>query len=211
MLYFDTLPKVISSDESGKLLVLTNIVTRAKILEKLQDNPMLFYTYSIQDGDTPEIIAHKYYKDPFKYWMILYSNQILDPVWQWPMDYNSLVEYCLSKYEEAAIEVGLPTYEYITGTIHHFEKIETTIDNISGQKTTKTYIVTEEVYDSLSTPTSSTYTLNDGNTVTYELDKKPVYILEYEETLNESRREIKILNETYVFRMEEQFKELMSS
>lgn len=211
MLYFDTLPKVISSDESGKLLVLTNIVTRAKILEKLQDNPMLFYTYSIQDGDTPEIISHKYYKDPFKYWMILYSNQILDPVWQWPMDYNSLVEYCLSKYEDAANQAGQPTYEYITGTIHHFEKIETTIDNISGQKTTKTYIVTEEVYDSLSTPTSSTYTLNDGNTVTYELDKKPVYILEYEETLNESRREIKILNETYVFRMEEQFKELMSS
>jgi hypothetical protein len=172
---------------------------------------MLFYTYSIQDGDTPEILAHKYYSDPFKYWIILYSNQILDPVWQWPMDYASLVEYCLSKYEADALEAGQPTYEYITATIHHFEKIETTIDNISKQETTKTFIITEDTYNSLSTPTSNTYTLNDGNTVTYQLNKRPVYILEYEEILNESRREIKIMNETYVVRMEEQLEDLMSS
>jgi hypothetical protein len=33
----------------------------------------------MRDTDTPEIIAHKLYGDPNKYWIILLANQILDP------------------------------------------------------------------------------------------------------------------------------------
>ena len=78
MLYFDTLPKIITPDQNGQPILLTNIMVRAKLLEELENNPMLFYQYSIQDGDTPEIIADKYYNDSYRYWIILYSNKVGD-------------------------------------------------------------------------------------------------------------------------------------
>jgi hypothetical protein len=61
MLYFNTLPKVLTPDQNGNYILMTNILSRASLIEELQDNPMLFYKYNIQDGDTPEIIAEKYY------------------------------------------------------------------------------------------------------------------------------------------------------
>ena len=93
MLYFDTLPKIITADQNGNFIVLTNLLVRAKLLDELQNNPMLFYTYSIQDGDTPEIVADKYYGDPFAFWIILYSNQILDPIWNWPLTYQEFLNF----------------------------------------------------------------------------------------------------------------------
>ena len=65
MLYFNTLPKVITPDQNGNYILMTNILTRATLIEELQNNPMLFYTYNIQDGDTPEIIAEKYYNETY--------------------------------------------------------------------------------------------------------------------------------------------------
>jgi len=62
MLYFNTLPKIFTPDQNGNYILMTNILTRAKLVEKLQNNPMLFYKYTIQDGDTPEILAEKYYE-----------------------------------------------------------------------------------------------------------------------------------------------------
>ena len=91
MLYFNTLPKVITPDQNGNYILMTNILTRATLIEELQNNPMLFYTYSIQEGDTPEIISEKYYGDPYKYWIVLYSNQIMDPIWNWPLNYEQFL------------------------------------------------------------------------------------------------------------------------
>ena len=65
MLYFDTLPKVLMRDQNGNRIILTNIMSRASILENLQNNSIVFYKYNIQEGDTPETVAHKYYGDPY--------------------------------------------------------------------------------------------------------------------------------------------------
>ena len=91
MFYFNTLPKIITPDQNGIPILMTNLLARAKLIDELKDNTMLFYSYLIKDGDTPEIIADKYYGDPYKYWIVLYSNNLLDPLWDWPMQYNQLM------------------------------------------------------------------------------------------------------------------------
>lgn len=80
MLYFDTLPKILMDDQNGNPILLTNLVSRAALIEDLKNNPMLFYKYTIQEGDTPEIVAEKYYGDAYRYWIVLYSNELMDPV-----------------------------------------------------------------------------------------------------------------------------------
>ena len=58
MRYFNSLPNLITTDNKGNLLALKNLLVRTSLLTKLQENPLLFYKYDLQEGDTPEIVAN---------------------------------------------------------------------------------------------------------------------------------------------------------
>ena len=207
MLYFNTLPKILTPDESGNPILLTNILTRAKLLEDLENNPMLFYRYDIQDSDTPEIIASKYYGDPNRFWLITYSNQILDPVWDWPLPFQQFLEYIESKYaDEAGAE---PPVEYTTRTIYAYQKIVNTTDNTTLQTTENIVTIDYATYQSL-IPSTNTYTLPGGKTCTIAITGNAQTIYDYEYELNEAKRNIKILNENYAGQMEQTFVDVMS-
>ena len=209
MLYFDTLPKVINTDAKGNSIVLTNLMARAKLQEQLLNNPMLFYSYSIQDGDTPEIIAHKYYEDPFKYWIILYSNQIMDPLWDWPLNYTKFSEYLDAKYAAIAEEHSMTPLEYVRSTIYQYQKVTITVDLYSDVATTTKTTIDENTYNTLM-PSTNTYTLPNGQQTKVTIDKTIVYVYDYELDLNESKRQIKIMNSAYIRQMERQLIEVMS-
>lgn len=209
MLYFNTLPKILTLDESGNPILLTNILTRAKLIEELQNNPMLFYKYDIQDGDTPEIVASKYYGDPNRFWLVTYSNQILDPVWDWPLPYQQFLEYIDSKYAVEAAEADQTPFEYTNTTNWAYQKIVSTTDNSTQQTTISTTTIDYDTFIAL-VPSTNTYNLPDGKTCTIEIAKKEITIFDYEFELNESKRNIKILNEAYAGQMEQTFSEIMS-
>lgn len=209
MLYFNTLPKILTPDQNGNYIAMTNLMARAKLLDELQDNPMLFYKYSIQESDTPEIVADKYYGDSYRYWVVLYANQILDPVWQWPLPYNQFLLYLDEKYAEAANTANLSPYDYTKQTVYEYQKIIKTTDNSTSNTTTKVVAISSQEYANVSTGTS-TYIIPNSGTCTITTDKTIKYIYDYEYDLNESRREIKLLDSFYVGQMEEQFSVLMN-
>ena len=64
-MYFSDFPKIIYDAEGkGNIAVVTNLLRRVAIRSKIKDNVMLYDTYDIRSGDTPESIAHKLYDDP---------------------------------------------------------------------------------------------------------------------------------------------------
>lgn len=209
MFYFNTLPKIITPDENGNSIILTNLVTRARLIEQLQNNPMLFYEYAIQDGDTPEIIAEKYYGDPFRYWIILLSNEIFDPLWDWPLSDQMFLQYIDTKYATEAEDAGQTPFEYTNTTIYKYEKIITTTNSVSGDENVVKVSITQTQYNALS-PSSTTFSLPDG-ICTIDITKEQITIFDYESDLNQSRRQIKILNNSYVDEMERVFKDVMGS
>jgi hypothetical protein len=194
-------------------------MARSKILDNLQDNALLFYTYNIQEGDTPEIIAHKYYEDPYRYWIVLYVNKLMDPLWDWPMNYQTFNDYLVAKYDaeyklavQAETTTATSTYGYVQSTVYRYEKIITTTDLYSNKVTVKKNSINFDDYYAL-TESTVTYKIPSvlGETqVTVSISKNIVYIYDYENDLNESRREIKLLNKIFVGNIEEQFKQLMS-
>ena len=227
MLYFDTLPKVLNQDQNGNYILLTNLLARARILEDLQDNAVVFYKYNIQEGDTPETVAHKYYGDPYKYWIVMYSNQLMDPLWNWPMNYQTFTDYLIAKYDaeyklavEAETTTAISTYGYVQSTVYRYEKITTTTDSESNLVTVTKNSIDFDDYYALAESTT-TYNIPGiplksapdayvkPTRVTVSISKNIVYIYDYENDLNESRREIKLLNQAFVGDMEEQFKTLM--
>ena len=210
MLYFETLPKILTPDQNGKYILLTNLMARGALVEDLQNNPMLFYKYSMQDGDTPEIIAEKYYSDPYKYWIVLYSNQILDPLWEWPLPYNQFSGYIANKYTTEAEAENKTPLEYTQTTIYRYEKITKTKDSYSENVTETVSPVSFTEYSSL-TPSNNTYDLPSGLKCEVDISKRAVTIYDYEYEKNEARREIKIMDSAYASQMEQQLKAIMGS
>jgi hypothetical protein len=196
MQYFNSLPKIIYTDENGSSSVRTNLLARASIIPSLFSNPLLYYQYDIQDSDTPETVAHKYYNDSYRYWIILFSNQMFDPQWDWPLTTNQFNAYIADKY---------PT-EDVYSTIHHYEKVITQTNN--DTVTTSNVIIDEDSYNNL-TPSTHSYILPTGS-VTVKTDKKIVSVYEYELSVNESKRTINLINSRYVNQIETQFKKLLS-
>ena len=199
MKYFNTLPKIITSDNNSNSILLTNIMARASIIPENLKNPVLYYTYDIQEGDTPEIIAHKYYDDSYRYWIVLLANQITDPQWDWPMSSSTFSSYLSNKYDANT---------NIYSTIHHYEKTSTQLEQSTKTITTNTTITG---YDEFLTVVegSSSYTLPSG-IVTVTTSKRAVSYFTYESELNESKRNIKLLNKSYVEEFETELKRLMS-
>ena len=218
MKYFNSLPSITTSDFNGNAISLKNILTRATLLPQLQNNPLLFYTYTTQDGDTPETVAYKYYGDQYRYWIVLYGNESLDPQFDWPLSSKQFGDYIINKYTNDAANFynisntsinSSQVLAYTQNTIHHYERVIVTTDNTSGTQSIKTLNVTEEEVLSTITGTQK-ITFNDGSTATQQLYFNYVSIYDYENTLNENKRHIKLINKSYIGAMESQFQTLMS-
>ena len=197
MQYFDTLPKVIYT-QNGVSNVFVDLMARVSVIPKLLKDPALYYTYDIREGDTPEIIAHKYYGDSYRYWIVLFVNELLDPIWDWPMSSNDLSKYLVKKYGE-----GYNVYS----EIHHYEKLITQFDYGTNTTTSNKVNVDEDTYNAI-VPQTNLFSLPTGD-VSIAVDKSAVSVYDYKNDLNESKRNIKILNSLYVDQLETQFKNLM--
>jgi hypothetical protein len=197
MNYFESLPKIVTITPKGTS-ILTNIMARASIIQSVLNNPLLYYTYDIQDGDTPEIVAHKYYGSSYYYWVLMYTNQLTDPLWDWPLSGRNFDAYIEQKYTE---------FDPYTRT-HHYEKIITQVD--AGTNTTTENMVNISLIDYIVLQeTTTTYSLPTGQ-VTVSIRKKAVSYYEHELNLNESKRTIKILNKVYLTQFEDELRKLMS-
>ena len=199
MQYFDILPKLIHTDAVGTSKIVTNLMSRVSIIPQLLKNPLNYYEYDIQDGDTPEIIAHKYYGDSYRYWIVMLSNELIDPQWDWPMNNRVFAKYLENKYPNIQT----------SSTIHHYEKIITQYDIDSMTTTINKIQITEDVYNGLPTTQTTTYTLPAGNVV-ITVETNAVSIYDYELELNEDKRSIKLLNSIYVNQIETEYQKLMS-
>ena len=198
MQYFDTLPKIVQYDSKGTARIFTNLLARASVIPELLKNPALYYQYDIQDGDTPEIVAHKYYGDSYRYWIVLFVNEILDPQWGWPLSQKDFIAYINKKYNGSTS---------IYSDAHHYEKILTQYDYGTNITTTNKVIVDEDTYNSI-VPQTNNFSLPTGQ-VSITVGKSAISIYDYELDLNEQKRNIRLLNTAYTNQVEEEFKKLM--
>lgn len=210
MKYFDSLPYLVTTDYNGNTYALKNLLIRTELIPQLSKNPLLFYKYDLQDGDTPEIIGNKYYGDSYRYWITLYSNpNILDPQWDWPLSSQQFEAYLIDKYSTAAGGSN-HVLTYTQGTIHHYEKIVTTVDNSTGTTAIKTVEVDLTTYNSIQ-PFTQTQAFSNGTSVTYTLSKNIVSIYDYELQINEGKRNINLIKSSYASSIESQYQNLVKS
>ena len=115
-MYFKSFP-VIPYDSKGDLQFkdVTNLLRRVGMRTKLKTNTFLYDTYSVKEGETPEMIAHKLYGDSELHWIVLLVNEITDRYHQWPMSGMQFLDYINDKYSNP-------------DGVHHYETTQTSGD-----------------------------------------------------------------------------------
>jgi hypothetical protein len=200
--YFSNFPKIqydIAGTQYSNYQTITNIFFRVRFLREVLANASAYYLHQVKDGDTPEILAEKAYGDSEAYWMILLANEIVDPMFDWPMDSRTFQNYIVGKYgsiENAKI------------TTHHYEKVvrrengnvtsETRFIINQDKLTTTELTVPYDYYEGLAeTQSVSTYNLEDNSTVIETIYREAISNYDYEEAQNDKRRAIKIPKKQY--------------
>jgi len=206
MRYFDSLPNTLTIDYSGNAVVVKNILTKAVLPVSVLYNPLVFYRYDVQDHDTPESIANKYYGDSYRFWLVLLPNQIIDPQWDWPMSQSLFSDYLNDKYSTVAAANNQSVIQYTNSTIYSYIKEVSTTDVISQNTTTTLYTIDANAY---ANTTVNTITDKSGF-VTQSVTKYAQNIFDYETGLNEAKRSIYLIKSNYASTIESQFQKLMS-
>ena len=97
--YFRYFPKTIYSlNGSNSLDTVTNLTASFSFDESLTENSISYYQYTVPDGETPEIVANKFYGSSEKHWIVLKMNNIFDVKTDWPLEQRVLDETIRSKY-----------------------------------------------------------------------------------------------------------------
>tara|TARA_Y100001951_G_scaffold91312_1_gene85216 strand:+ start:44 stop:571 length:528 start_codon:yes stop_codon:yes gene_type:complete len=119
-MYFENFPLILyDSVGDGQFKIVTNLLKRVGVRSKVKTNVMIFDTYDVKEGETPEIIADKLYDDPELHWIVLLMNNVTDRYHQWPMNNNQFLSYMNDKYTDQ-------------DATHHYE-----ISQVSGDTTIK--------------------------------------------------------------------------
>jgi len=115
MSYFSKFPKILYSTSLGVAnpKAVTNIIAKVNFLSETVNNTSIFYEYFVKDGERPEDIANKMYKDPTKHWIILLSNNINDPQYDWVLSMRAFEDYVSKKYSSITFALN-PTETFNT-------------------------------------------------------------------------------------------------
>ena len=143
-MYFKNMPKIYyDSMNTGQPKVVTNIMRRVAVRAKIKTNTLLFDTYEVKEGETPESIAHKLYGDTELHWIVLMMNDVVDRFHQWPLNFSQFNQFLADKYDNVD---GVHHYEVAQSSGDTDVKIEvynsyalyTGDDNFYGTTTTVT-------------------------------------------------------------------------
>jgi hypothetical protein len=206
--FFKYFPKTVYNlDDSFGLDAITNLTTTFSFDDNILQNSILYYEYTISDGETPEIVSHKIYGSSEKHWLIMKMNGISDVKNDWPLDQISFNDAVDAKYANSA-NVGESGIEWARSNIHSYYKIETRRLVLSGEETVDTIQIDANTYANVSSYSTS-YTLPDNFVVNLSVDKKAKTHYDYEIEENELKRNIKILKREYIDIIEKEFREIM--
>ena len=99
-MYFENFPLIIyDSVGDSNFKVVTNLLKRVALRSNVRANTLLYDTYDVKEGETPEMIADKLYGDSNLHWVVLYVNGITDRYHQWPMSTPQFLAFLNDKYD----------------------------------------------------------------------------------------------------------------
>lgn len=181
MPYFDKFKRINYQDEE-----VINIFDSILMKYKEISHNSLYFKYSIKEGEKPEHIAFDLYGDATLHWVILLTNKIVDPNFDW----------YLSNWE---VEANTKQ-KYVDGKngLHHYEVLKD-FDRFKEGDWTDSYYNEVELVE---------YLAANNNQLPVEIT--PITNYQYEYAENEKRREINVIAPNHIGIITSNFDEMLS-
>ena len=168
-----------------------NLFRRGFLREDIFQDLTFFTKYQVRGDDRPDNVAFEIYKDSTLDWLVLTANNIVNIQDEWPIPNSVFDELMTERYG---------SYENLIGGIHHYETVEVkdardvVIVN-KGLQVESTYSVT--FFDERA---------GDMKTVTPTI---PITNYQYEQKINEAKRNIYLLKPKYLQVVRDDLEDLM--
>jgi len=187
--YVSRLPNAKISD----YITVKNLFKRGTLADDIFQDLTIFTKYEIKGDDRPDNVANKVYQDPDLDWVILLSNNIINIQSEWPMPQRDFDRYLLDKYE---------TYEKLN-EVHHYETLE--CKNLVGAVVVPKGLWVESDYS------VTYYDWYAGAEMTKSSSDIVVSVTnyEYEDNLENEKRNIYLLKARYLNIIKDDLKEMM--
>ena len=180
--YFSYLPNFdyisrLSESKISDYVQVKNLFKRTKIKETIFGDISNFTKYKIIGNERPDQVAFKIYGDQNLDWLVMLTNNILNYQNEWPMQQEAFYKYLIKKYgsDEKLLET------------HHYETKEV--------KSSLGIII---VPKGLEVPSTYSVTFYDAGAMKTEYPIDTVTNFEYEENIQNERRNIFILKGKYI-------------
>ena len=176
--YVSRLPDAKISD----YITVKNLFRRVILREDIFSNLTFFTKYSIKGDDRPDNVANRIYADSTLDWLILLANNITHIPSEWPMTQNDLDRFLLKKYDN--------DYDKLYNGVHHHETIEV--------KNSNDVTIVPAGLEVSSDFTQTYYDYFIGGMTTSNNITRPVTNYQYEEKVENKKRQIYILKTEYI-------------
>jgi len=186
--YVSRLPDAKISD----YITVKNLFRRGFLREDIFQDLTFFTKYQIRGDDRPDNVAFEIYQDSTLDWLVLMANNVINIQNEWPISNSVFDELMTDKYE---------TYENLIGGIHHYETIE--VKDASGVVIVKAGLQVESNYSVIFFDERA----NELKTITPTI---PVTNYEYEQKINEGKRNIYLLKPKYIQVVRDDLEDLMT-
>ena len=180
--YFSYLPDFeyvsrLSGSNISDYVRVKNLFKRTKVNDTIFGDLTNFTKYKIIGNERPDQVAFKIYGDSNLDWLVMLTNNILTYQDEWPLQDNAFYNYLLAKYgtEEKLIEV------------HHYETQEV--------KSSLGVII---VPKGLEVPSNYSVTFYDDGAMKTESLVDTITNYEYEQKIQDDRRNIFLLRRQYL-------------
>ena len=173
-------------------IVVKNLFKRGKLREDIYQNIAFFTKYEIIGNDRPDNVAAEIYGDSDLDWVVLISNNIVNVQSEWPLLQNDFDRFMLDKYG---------TYDKMNDT-HHYETKE--VKNTAGA------VIVPEGLQVASDYSVTYYDWYQSGEVTRSDITTEVTNYDYESKLDDAKRNIFLLKNSYLHIITDDLEEMMS-
>lgn len=157
-----------------------NIISRIAVVKDHLKKYEVYHKYVIKDGERPDSIAFDYYDDSNYAWLVLLPNNIYDIYNEWPLTNEEFKDYMMAKYGKLHETMNIVSHYVYTGIGGNIET-ENEIRRHSWKMSPETFnLMTAEEKSGWS----------------------PVMLYDYELSLNEDKRQIRLISNIYLRQIE---------
>ena len=188
--YVSRLPDAKISD----YIAVKNLFKKAELRPDIFQDLSTFQKYQIKGDDRPDNVAEDFYQDSSLDWLVLTCNNIINVQTEWPMSQRDFDRFLLDKYG---------TYANLEST-HHHETLEV--------KNSKVVVMLEKGLEVESDFSFSYYDwwLKEQKTVATANLVTEVTNYQYEEKIEDAKRNIFLLKVRYLNLVTDDLEEIMT-